>query len=66
MSSRHHSSSASRRLSPAAQRGYLTVPQPFERLRPLATRVTAGQSTAYGKAVALQQWFTGRGTSSTR
>ena len=43
---------------PASERGYLTVPQPFERLRPLATRVTAGQSTAYGKAVALQQWFT--------
>ena len=49
------------RLAPAvpdAQRGYLTVPQPFERLRPLAARVTAGQSTAYGRAVALQQWFT--------
>src|SRR5215467_11044933 len=48
------------RLAPAppgAQRGYLTVPQPFEQLRPLATRVTAGQSTGYGKAVALQQWF---------
>jgi transglutaminase-like putative cysteine protease len=46
---------------PASERGYLTVPQPFERLRPLATRVTAGQGTAYGKAVALQQWFTGTG-----
>ena len=46
---------------PASERGYLTVPQPFDRLRPLATRVTAGQNTAYGKAVALQQWFTGRG-----
>jgi transglutaminase-like putative cysteine protease len=44
--------------TPAAQRGYLTVPQPFQRLRPLARRVTAGQSTAYGRAVALQQWFT--------
>ena len=52
------------RLAPAvpdAQRGYLTVPRPFERLRPLAARVTAGQSTAYGKAVALQQWFTKQG-----
>jgi transglutaminase-like putative cysteine protease len=46
---------------PASERGYLTVPPPFERLRPLATRLTAGQSTAYGKAVALQQWFTGAG-----
>jgi transglutaminase-like putative cysteine protease len=43
---------------PAAERGYLTVPQPFERLLPLARRVTAGQGTAYGRAVALQQWFT--------
>jgi transglutaminase-like putative cysteine protease len=43
---------------PAAQRGYLTVPRPFGRLRSLAARVTAGQSTGYGKAVALQQWFT--------
>jgi transglutaminase-like putative cysteine protease len=42
---------------PAAQRGYLNVPQAFNRLRPLAARVTAGQSTAYGRAVALQQWF---------
>jgi transglutaminase-like putative cysteine protease len=46
---------------PAAERGYLTVPQAFDRLRPLATRITAGQNTAYGRAVALQQWFTGRG-----
>jgi transglutaminase-like putative cysteine protease len=46
---------------PASERGYLTVPQPFDRLRPLATRVTAGQGTLYGKAVALQQWFTGTG-----
>jgi transglutaminase-like putative cysteine protease len=45
----------------ASQRGYLTVPQPFQRLRPLEARVTAGQSTPYGKAVALQQWFTGAG-----
>jgi transglutaminase-like putative cysteine protease len=48
-------------VPPASERGYLTVPQPFQRLRPLATRVTAGQGTAYGKAVALQQWFTGTG-----
>ena len=47
--------------APASERGYLTVPQPFERLRSLATRVTAGQSTPYGKAVALQQWFTRAG-----
>ncbi len=46
---------------PASERGYLMVPRPFARLRPLATRVTAGQGTAYGRAVALQQWFTGTG-----
>ena len=45
----------------ASQRGDLTVPQPYQRLRPLEARVTAGQSTPYGKAVALQQWFTGAG-----
>jgi transglutaminase-like putative cysteine protease len=43
---------------PAAARGYLTVPRPFDQLLPLARRVTAGQGTAYGRAVALQQWFT--------
>ena len=43
---------------PAAERGYLTMPQPFKRLQPLAKRITAGQTSAYGKAVALQQWFT--------
>ena len=33
----------------------------------LAERITAGQGTAYGKAVALQQWFTGtRASSGTR
>ena len=52
--------------APASERGYLTVPQPFERLRSLATRVTAGQSTPYGKAVALQQWFTRAGNFNTR
>ena len=34
------------------------MPQPFQRLQPLARRVTAGQGNAYGQAVALQQWFT--------
>src|SRR5215475_6227765 len=46
---------------PAAERGYLKVPQAFKQLLPLARRVTAGQDTAYGKAVALQQWFTQTG-----
>ena len=43
---------------PAAEQGYLKVPQPFKQLLPLARRVTTGQATAYGRAVALQQWFT--------
>jgi hypothetical protein len=34
------------------------VPQPFQQLLGLTRRVTAGQSSAYGKAVALQEWFT--------
>jgi transglutaminase-like putative cysteine protease len=43
---------------PATARGYLSVPRPFDQLLPLVRRVTAGQGTAYGRAVALQQWFT--------
>jgi transglutaminase-like putative cysteine protease len=42
---------------PAGEDGYLKVPQPFEQLLALTRRVTAGQSSAYGKAVALQEWF---------
>jgi transglutaminase-like putative cysteine protease len=42
----------------AAQQGYLTVPQQYERLLRLTKRITAGRSDAYSKAVALQQWFT--------
>jgi hypothetical protein len=34
------------------------VPRPFQRLLALTRHVTAGQSSAYGKAVALQEWFT--------
>jgi transglutaminase-like putative cysteine protease len=43
---------------PAAEHGYLTVPRPFQQLLALTRHVTAGQSSAYGKAVALQEWFT--------
>ncbi|HUL25460.1 MAG TPA: DUF3488 and transglutaminase-like domain-containing protein [Streptosporangiaceae bacterium] len=43
---------------PDSQRGYLTVPRPFQQLLPLTRRITAGESSAYGKAVALQEWFT--------
>ena len=42
---------------PTAMAGYTTVPTAFERLRRLADRLTAGQTSAYGKAVALQAWF---------
>jgi transglutaminase-like putative cysteine protease len=44
--------------SPAAEHGYLGVPRPFRRLLPLTRRITAEQSNAYSKAVALQEWFT--------
>jgi transglutaminase-like putative cysteine protease len=43
---------------PAGERGYLTVPQPFQQLLGLTRRITAEQGSAYSKAVALQEWFT--------
>jgi hypothetical protein len=36
----------------------LTVPRDFQGLRKLADRITAGRTTPYGQAVALQEWFT--------
>src|SRR5262249_28597898 len=44
--------------APAAEHGYLTVPRAFQQLVPLTDRITAGRTSAYSKAVALQQWFT--------
>jgi transglutaminase-like putative cysteine protease len=43
---------------PASQAGYLTIPEAFRRLLPLARQVTVGRTSAYAKALALQQWFT--------
>ncbi len=40
---------------------YLSVPKAFLPLSKLADRITRGQSTFYGEAVALQRWFTGSG-----
>ena len=40
---------------------YLNVPKAFEPLNTLAERITRGQSTFYGEAVALQRWFTESG-----
>ena len=40
---------------------YLRVPAVFQQLIGLAERVTRGQDTAYGEAVALQRWFTTSG-----
>ncbi len=40
---------------------YLHVPAVFQQLTRLAERVTQGQNTAYGEAVALQRWFTSSG-----
>ena len=44
--------------APSAENSYLQVPGPFRVLAQIARRVTAGQTSAYGRAVALQQWFT--------
>jgi transglutaminase-like putative cysteine protease len=46
---------------PAAVLGYLPVPRAYSQLRTLAQRVTKGRDTAYGRAVALQRWFTQTG-----
>jgi transglutaminase-like putative cysteine protease len=46
---------------PASEQGYLDVPPAFERLKRLTARITAHRSDDYGKAVALQEWFTGPG-----
>src|SRR5205823_3205042 len=43
---------------PAGLTGFLSVPSDFVPLRPLAARITAHRTTAFGRAVALQQWFT--------
>jgi hypothetical protein len=40
---------------------YLSVPGAFSPLGKLAQRVTSGQNTFYGEAVALQHWFTQSG-----
>jgi transglutaminase-like putative cysteine protease len=42
---------------PAAVAGDLVVPEAYQRLVPLARQITAGQASAYGQVVALQQWF---------
>jgi transglutaminase-like putative cysteine protease len=46
---------------PAADRVYLAVPRPFRQLLTLTRRITGGRGSAYSKAVALQEWFTGKG-----
>jgi transglutaminase-like putative cysteine protease len=40
---------------------YESVPPAFQSLRRLAYQITAGRTTAYGRAVALQDWFTNSG-----
>jgi len=40
---------------------YLSVPRVFEPLAKLADRITRGQTSAYGQAVALQRWFADSG-----
>jgi transglutaminase-like putative cysteine protease len=47
---------------PAAIAGeYLSVPVSFRSLKQLADKVTRSPATGYGKAIALQQWFTQTG-----
>jgi transglutaminase-like putative cysteine protease len=45
---------------PAAFSGYITVPSAYKtpKIKKLVARITAGQKTAYDKAVAIQKWFT--------
>jgi transglutaminase-like putative cysteine protease len=43
---------------PGTLAGYLQVPDPLKSLQGLAKTVTKGRTTAYGEAVALQNWFT--------
>jgi transglutaminase-like putative cysteine protease len=42
---------------PAAVAGDLAVPAAYQRLAKLARQITAGRTSAYGRMVALQQWF---------
>lgn len=42
----------------SVRRGDLDVPAAFSKLLPLAERITHGQTSGYGQAVALQRWFT--------
>ena len=44
----------------ASSNAYLSVPAPYRtpKIRKLARDITAGRNTAYGKAVAIQAWFT--------
>ena len=46
---------------PPSVLGYLPVPRVFSGLAALARRITRGRDTAYGRAVALQRWFTQTG-----
>jgi transglutaminase-like putative cysteine protease len=46
---------------PAAVLGYLPVPRAYSQLRTLALQITKRRDTAYGRAVALQHWFTQAG-----
>ena len=47
--------------APLSTQPYLPVPPAFSALARLARHVTAGRDTAYGRAVALQRWFTQTG-----
>ena len=40
---------------------YLSVPRVYQRLITLAEKVTRGQTSSYGQAVALQRWFADSG-----
>jgi len=44
--------------APTGMDRYLAVPQGFDKLKPLAERITKSRTTDFGKAVELQNWFT--------
>jgi hypothetical protein len=48
-------------VAPESLEGYLRVPEALAGLKNLAERVTKDRNTLYGKAIALQNWFTKSG-----
>ncbi len=48
-------------MPPSITSNYLSVPKAYQGLTALAQRITHGQTSSYGEAVALQHWFADSG-----